>query len=250
MVVEEGETCSSKLESWRLPPLSPRPYLQYDQKILIQSQSRGLALEYRPRSQSHPFPRRQTRTFPHRPSPPRPPQSPSLPSPPARLSMAKITEIPPEILIKFAELGANFAEHLDDEAKRRQFLRTFSLVHPSWRHPGQSTLWRDVKFKCSTYSPQQGIRKFRKFATSPATKRGLVTRVLHVGGRLVQNVGILLDACTGITKLSLQGPFRMDGDDPPMEFDATSLEKDSLSGEWFRPRREGDCFRMPVNTHR
>lgn len=140
--------------------------------------------------------------------------------------MVKITDIPPEILIKFAQLGANLPHHLADESKRRAFLRHFCLVHSTWRHPGQSVLWRDIKFDGSWNRREPEREAMQRFAESTATKRGILATALYLGPHVgKESIGRMMDSCTGIRRLTLTGSNQIEL--------GVLLEKGQLAGEPF-----------------
>lgn len=135
--------------------------------------------------------------------------------------MVRITGIPPEIIIKFAELGANLPEHFDNESERRTFLRNFSLVHSTWKYAGQSELWRRILFVCPC---QDRDRRVEHFAESEATKTGLlVTPRLWMVMHSSEDIGKMLDACIGIERLIIAG-FRM-------HIKVALFEKESLASK-------------------
>lgn len=90
--------------------------------------------------------------------------------------MATIDDIPPEILIRIAVLGADLPDRNRNEWKRRTFLCNFSLVCHKWQNPGQSTLWGSVWIGSSRHE------ELELFCASEATKSGeFVTPEIKVG---------------------------------------------------------------------
>lgn len=105
--------------------------------------------------------------------------------------MAVIQDLPNEILHQIAQLCGSNGD-----------LVRWSLVCKRWTHPAQCELWSTVSLP--RFDPEDWwcwSRAADGFAHSDATKRGLITRDLHLEALKPDQVSSVLSAMNGLRKL-------------------------------------------------